>query len=259
MRWTGLSLTTVGARGPVETVDNLALRGYTDAVEVRCLLAAVVVAAAMADDGAPPQAQLYFAKGRLLAVYPTHIELYRYGNVTPAVVRPEHDPRPLLPGLSVKGFPAFLDKRGRTVELRPERRSFGELWTPPEKAAASPVVSICAKAPGGFCGVIGLDGEERAALRSEERPGEARMPVGAKGDGTEALFALTLPRSDGTPEIVGYRLWRRRKGERAPREERLTPDDPQVRVMLESYEGELLLPRPGGTLFFREERPRRRR
>jgi hypothetical protein len=214
---------------------------------------------AAAQDGAPPQAQLYFAKGRLLAVYPSHIELYRYGNVTPAVSRPDHDARPLLPGVSVKGFPAFLDKRGRTVDLRPQRRSFGELWTPPEKAADSPAVSICAKDPGGFCGVIGLDGEELAALRSEERPGEARMPVGAKGDGTEALFALVLPRGDGTPEIVGYRLWRQRKGEKAPREERLPADDPQVRVMLESYEGELILP-PSDSRFFRErDRPRRRR
>jgi hypothetical protein len=214
---------------------------------------------AAAQDGAPPQAQLYFAKGRLLAVYPSHIELYRYGNVTPAVSRPDHDARPLLPGVSVKGFPAFLDKRGRTVDLRPQRRSFGELWTPPEKAADSPAVSNCAKDPGGFCGVIGLDGEELVALRSEERPGEARMPVGAKGDGTEALFALVLPRGDGTPEIVGYRLWRQRKGEKAPREERLPADDPQVRVMLESYEGELILP-PSDSRFFRErDRPRRRR
>jgi hypothetical protein len=213
---------------------------------------------AAAQDGAPPQAQLYWAKGRLLAVYPSHVELYRYGNVTPAVSRPEHDARPLLPGVSVKGFPAFLDKRGRTVELRPERRSFGELWTPPEKAADSRAVSICAKDPGGFCGVIGLDGEELAALRSEERPGEARMPVGAKGDGTEALFALVLPRADGTPEIVGYRLWRQRKGEKAPREERLPADDPQVRVMLEGYEGELILPEPGPGRYFREESRRRR-
>lgn len=243
---------------PVETVDNSAVRGYTDAVALLPLMAAVAVLS-FAEDGVTSQAQLYWSKGRLLAVYPTHIELYRYGNVTPAVARSEHDPRPLLPGLSVKGFPAFLDKRGRTVDLRPERRSFGELWTPPEKAAASPVVSICAKEPGGFCGVLGLDGEERAVLRSQERPGESRMPVGAKGDGTEALFALTLPRQDGTPEIVGYRLWRQRKGERAPREERLPADDPQVRVILESYEGELLLPQPGGTLFFRDERPRRRR
>lgn len=240
-------------------MDKSRGRGYNPSVAPFALLLAAVAVLASAQDGAPPQAQLYFAKGRLLAVYPSHIELYRYGNVTPAVVRPDHDARPLLPGVSVKGFPAFLDKRGRTVDLRPERRSFGELWAPPEKAAASRAVSICAKAPGGFCGVIGLGGEELAVLRSEERPGETRMPVGAKSDGTEALFALVLPRADGTPEIVGYRLWRRRKGEKAPREERLPPDDPQVRVMLEGYEGELLLPEPGGRRFFREDGGRRRR
>jgi hypothetical protein len=241
----------------VKAVDNPRHGGYTRAMRTILLLAAVAVSA-RAQDVAPEQAQLYFAGGRLLAVYASHIELYRYGNVLPAVSRPEHEARPLVPGVSVKGFPAFLDKRGRTVDIRPERRSFGELSPPPERASGSPFVSVCALDPNEFCGLIGLDGREQAVLRSEEEPGVRREPVGSSPDGTEALFALTKSRAGGGREVVGYRLWRRRKSEKAPREERLPPDDPQVRVMLDAYQGPLL-DDPDRHLPFGEDRPLRRR
>lgn len=221
------------------------------------LLCALALAA-FAQDGPPEDAQLYWDKGRLLAVFESHIELYRYGSVTPAVERPEHEARPLRPGVSVRGFPAFLDKRGRKVDIRPRRQAFGgALSVPPEKSAASPTVSICSKAEGGYCGVIGLDGEEVMSLRGGEEPGLRREPAGSKTDGTEALFALTRARGDGTREVTGYRLWRKRKGQ-PPREELLPPDDPQVQVLLDSYQGPLL-DDPDRALPYREDRPLRRR
>ncbi len=231
-------------------------RSYTPVVTVLSLLLA---AAAFAQE--PGDAQIYFANGRLAAVYDSRVEFYRYGSVTPAVVRPDHAARPLLPGVSVRGTPAFLDSRGQVVELRPQVKTFVDgLFPPPEKAAASPGISICGTSPGSFCGVLGLDGEEKAVLRSKEEAGLMREPVGSKPDGTEALFALTRYRAEGKErEVVGYRLWRKKKRQ-APREELLGADDPQVKVMLEAYEGGLVLPPPGSTLHFRDrDRTRRRR
>ncbi|MDX6769891.1 MAG: hypothetical protein SF051_10185 [Elusimicrobiota bacterium] len=204
-------------------------------------------------------AQLYWSDGRLAAVYGTRVEFYRYGRLTPAVVRPDHAARPLLPGVSARGLPAFLDARGRVVEVRPVVKAFADgLHPPPEKAAGSKTVSICSRDPGAFCGVLGLDGEEKIVLRGEEEPGVERRPVGSKPDGSEALFELSRPRPSGDREVVGYRLWRKR-GKSPAREEVLSPDDPQVGVLLESYEGPLLLLPPGGELHFQEREPSRRR
>lgn len=238
-------------------MDNSTVRGYTAVVPLAlALLAVAALAQAPAGD-----AQLYWSGGRLAAVYADRVEFYRYGSVTPAVVRPDHAARPLLPGVSVRGTPAFLDGRGRVVEVRPRVKAFADgLHPPPEKAAASPVISICGVSPGSFCGVLGLDGVEKASLRSTEEPGVMREPAGSKPDGSEALFALTRYRGKASErEVVGYRLWRKRKRQ-APREELLAPEDPQVKVMLEAYEGPLVLPTPGDTLLLRgEERDRIRR
>ncbi len=218
------------------------------------LLVAAVAAQDPADD-----AQLYWSDGRLAAVYANRVEFYRYGRLTPGVTRPDHAARPLVPGASVRGTPAFLDSRGRVVELKPMVKAFpGGLQPPPQRVAAAQAISVCSTSPEAFCGVLGLDGEELAVLRSQEEEGVLRRPVGANADGTEALFALTKARAGGDREVVGYRLWRKR-GKQPAREEELSADDPQAAVLLESYEGALLLLPPGGELHFQEKRPSRRR
>lgn len=91
----------------------------------------------------------------------------------------------------------------------------------------------------GFCGALRMDGREAFRLSESEAPGLSRVPVGLADGGKEALFALTKARKGGDREIAGYRLWAKDRPS-----ELLPADGPRTRIILEKYEGQLVLPDP---------------
>ncbi|MCR4295476.1 MAG: hypothetical protein NUW21_08070 [Elusimicrobia bacterium] len=183
-------------------------------------------------------------------VYRHRVEFYDLKGLTPALLSEEGSVRPLRDDAEARGRPVLTSKDGRRVEVKPRsvlsfkdgiypfavRRSRVRAFivcTAPEWG----VSESSGAAASGFCGALRLDGKEVFRLPDGKAPSLLREPVGLSEDAKEALFALTKKRADGAREIVGYRLWREKKGV-----ESLTPDGARAKALVEQYEGPFLLP-----------------
>lgn len=195
-------------------------------------------------------AEIYRDQKSAAFVYRHRVEFYDLKGLTPALLTEDEAVRPLRDDAEARGRPVLASKDGRRVDAKPRsvlsfkegiypfalRRSRVQgfiICTAPEWG----VSESSGAASGGFCGALRLDGKEVFRLPDEKDPSLLREPVGFSEDAKEALFALTKKRSDGAREIVGYRLWRAKKGV-----ESLSPDGARAKALVEKYEGPFLLP-----------------
>ncbi|MDD5303679.1 MAG: hypothetical protein PHS14_11295 [Elusimicrobia bacterium] len=206
-------------------------------------------ACCLSKTGAPDDiARIYRDAKRAAFVYRHRIEFYDLKGLTPGLTMDDGKPKPLRDDAEARGRPVLLGLDGKAASAKPRSvRLFKDGIYPfsggRSRLAAFLVctdaawgTSSAAAAEAGFCGALSLDGKMIFRLSVKEEAGVTREPAGISEDASEALFALTKKRPDGAREIVGYRLWH------GGRVERLDPDGPRAKALVEKYEGPLVLP-----------------
>lgn len=201
--------------------------------------------------GAPDDiAQIYRDRKNAAFVFRHRVEFYDLKGLAPALLSADGAVKPLRDDAEARGRPALSSEDGRRVDVKPRSTTFFKDGIYPFAVRRSRVRAfiVCtepewgvsassAPAKSGFCGALHLDGREVFRLPDEADSSLLREPVGFSDDAREALFALTKKRADGAREIVGYRLWREKKGV-----ESLPPDGARTKELVEKYEGPFLLP-----------------
>lgn len=215
------------------------------------LISLALAGAAVCQASAPDDiAEIYRDKESAAFVYRHRVEFYDLKGLAPALLSDEGSVRPLRDDAKARGRPVLSSKDGKRVDVKPRavltfkdgiypfavRRSRVRAFivcTAPEWGVSESSGAVSS----GFCGALRLDGKEIFRLAEEKDQSLLREPVGFSEDAKEALFALTKKRADGAREIVGYRLWRAKKGV-----ESLAPDGARAKALVEKYEGPFLLP-----------------
>ena len=211
-----------------------------------CRCSACCQASAGADDD---QALVYWAGGRVAAVYRHHVDFYGPNAHRPALLGNDGVPRRLHGPSPARGRLRFIDPKGLLKTAAAETsRAFTQAIQAGGRASRRGDFLVCTDAAWGlspstasergFCGAMRIDGKESFRLDGTEPEGVAHAPIGLSDDGNSALFVLTKARTKPNErEVVGYRHWSRKLGS-----ETLPPESPRVKALLREYEGPLVLP-----------------